>query len=117
MQGRSRTSDLLPHVTLNVTEQLGRKVEKVGNDRVDGNEIETQVGIHLGVVVGGDGGGAVYRTHVVEVTESTQLVVDLAHDADVVRGLLGRRATHVHVLLRNDGKQERNVWHLATNQL
>ena len=63
----------------------------------------------------GDGGGAVYGTHVVEVTNATELVVDLAHDADLVRGLFGRWPTHVHVLLGHDGKEKRDVGHLAAN--
>ena len=36
----------------------------------------------------GNGGRAVYRTDIVEVAKTTELVINLAHDANIMRGLL-----------------------------
>ena len=115
-RGRS-ARDLLAHVALNETEEFRREIEEVRDDGVHGDKIEVELRVRIGDVVRCDGGGAVTRTHVVEVTEATELVVNLAHDADLVRGLLRGWAAHVHVLLRHDGKEEWHVCHLATNQL
>ena len=96
--------DLLPHVALHEAEQLGGEVEEVGHDGVHGDEIESQIRVGVWVVVGVDGGrirgGALEVVDVVEVAQFTELVVDLAHGAETLGGLVRGGSSEAHVLLR-----------------
>ena len=99
--------DLLPHVALHEAEQLGGEVEEVGHDGVHGNEIESQIRVGVGVVMGVDGGrirgGALEVVGIVEVAQFIQLVVDLAHGAETLGGLVRGGSSEAHVLLRRGG--------------
>ena len=115
VQRRSGARNLLSHVYLHEAQQLGREIEEVCHNRIHGDEIEAEFGVRVGAIVRGcDGGRALTGTDIVEVSQTTELVVDLTHDADLVSRLLRGRSPHVHVLLRDNGKEERNVRHLAS---
>ena len=80
----SRAGDLLSHVALHEAKEFGGEVKEICDNGVDGDEIEVKLGVHVRGVMGGNGGGALDGADIVEVTKATELVVDLAHDADAV---------------------------------